>query len=224
MSPEIIIRSVMFDPASCPAFPAVPVKDFCLYDLPAGETACCPVPVKKSVTAVREKLQPVLPGDRAAQTGKFFMEQFQGFQQVFRKLPQEYVLCRVPQRADCLPGPSSEWNPAASRRETASLSMASSRPNTSLNVIMVTSFHWHGTVSPCHGPIIRESPGEVRSGCVGAGTELIPGPVNLHELPGINGQAGLRQVVHDGKRRRQEPLLPVPFELADDIFHVIFIN
>ena len=89
---------------------------------------------------------------------------------------------------------------------------------------MVTSFHWHGTVSPCHGPIIRESPGEVRSGCVGAGTELIPGPVNLHELPGINGQAGLRQVVHDGKRRRQEPLLPVPFELADDIFHVIFIN
>ena len=94
MSPEIIIRSGMFDPASCPAFPAVPVKDFCLYDLPAGETACCPVPVKKSVTAVREKLQPVLPGDRAAQTGKFFMEQFQGFQQVFRKLPQEYVLCR----------------------------------------------------------------------------------------------------------------------------------
>lgn len=73
-------------------------------------------------------------------------------------------------------------------------------------------------------PIIRESPGEVRSGCVGTGTELIPGPVNLHELHGIKGQAGLRQVVHDGKRCRQEPLLPVPFELADDIFHVIFIN
>ena len=57
------------------------------------------------------------------------------------------------------PGPSSGWNPAASRRETASLSMALSCPNTSLNVIMVTSFHWHGTVSPCHGPHYKGIPG-----------------------------------------------------------------
>ena len=82
---------------------------------------------------------------------------------------------------------------------------------------MVTSFDWYGT-------ILEEFPGKVRSGCVGAGAELIPGPVNLHELPGINSQAGKRQVIHEVKGSRQEPLFPVLFELADDIFHVVFID
>ena len=73
-------------------------------------------------------------------------------------------------------------------------------------------------------PILEEFPGEVRSCCVGAGAELIPGPSNLHELPGINSQAGSRQVIHDVKRSGQEPLFPVLSELADDVFNVIFIN
>ena len=86
-------------------------------------------------------------------------------------------------------------------------------------------------VSSCHsivfyaiGTILEEFPGEVRSGCVGAGTEFIPGPANLHELSGINGEAGDRQVIQDVKCGGQEPLLPVLSELADDIFYVIFIN
>ena len=73
------------------------------------------------------------------------------------------------------------------------------------------------------GTILGEFPGKVRSGCVGAGAELIPGPANLHELPGINGEAGNCQTVHEVKRCRQEPLPPVLFELAEDIFHVVFI-
>ena len=66
--------------------------------------------------------------------------------------------------------------------------------------------------------------GEVRSCCVGAGAEFIPGPSNLHELPGINSQAGNCQVIQDVKGSRQEPLFPVLSELVDDIFDVIFIN
>ncbi len=73
-------------------------------------------------------------------------------------------------------------------------------------------------------PILGEFWGEVRSCCVGTGTKFIPGPSNLHELPGINSQAGSRQVIHDVKRSGQEPLFPVLFELADDVFNVIFIN
>ena len=82
---------------------------------------------------------------------------------------------------------------------------------------MVTSFDWYET-------ILEEFFLEVRSGCVGAGAEFVAGPANLHELPGINSQAGKCQVIHEVKGSRQEPLFPVLFELADDIFHVVFID
>ena len=82
---------------------------------------------------------------------------------------------------------------------------------------MVTSFDWYKT-------ILEEFPEEVRSGCVGAGTKLIPGPANLHELPGINGEAGNRQVIQYVKGGRQEPLFPVLSELPDDVFYVVFID
>ena len=82
---------------------------------------------------------------------------------------------------------------------------------------MVTSLDWYGI-------ILEEFEGGVRSGCVGAGAELIPGPADLHELPGINSQAGGRQVIHDVKSSGQEPLFPMLSELPDDIFYVIFIN
>ena len=94
----------------------------------------------------------------------------------------------------------------------------------------MTSFDWlwhipHaiGTIFSYHGTILEEYSEEVRSGCVGAGEQFIPGPANLHELPGINGEAGNGQAVHDVKRCRQEPLPPVLSELAQDIFHVVFI-
>lgn len=72
--------------------------------------------------------------------------------------------------------------------------------------------------------IIEDFVQQVRSGRVGAGTEFIPGPVNLHELSGINTQAGSGQVIQDIKCGGQKPLFPVLFKLADDIFDVIFID
>lgn len=72
--------------------------------------------------------------------------------------------------------------------------------------------------------IIEDFVEQVRSGRVGTGTEFIPGPVNLHELSGINTQAGGGQVIQDIKCSGQKPLFPVLFKLADDIFDVIFVD
>ena len=48
--------------------------------------------------------------------------------------------------------------------------------------------------------------------------------MNLHELHGINSQAGSSQIIHDVKGSGQKSLFPVFMKLADDVFDVIFIN
>lgn len=63
-----------------------------------------------------------------------------------------------------------------------------------------------------------------RSGHVGGRKEFIAGPMNLHELSRIREKAGNAQLIHERKADGEQALLPMFFELAQDIFNVVLIN
>lgn len=76
----------------------------------------------------------------------------------------------------------------------------------------------------CFKEIITGFRKDSRSGRVGVGTKYVPGPVDLHELPEISVQAGDGQGIQQGLANGKQALFPVPAVLADDIFHIVFID
>lgn len=48
--------------------------------------------------------------------------------------------------------------------------------------------------------------------------------MNLHELPSESVQAGDGQAVPQGLADGKQPLLPVPFVLAHDVFDIVFVD
>lgn len=215
MSPEEVILPIVFDPAFYPARPAVAVMDFCLNGFPAGKDM--DVPVKKPISSVWKGAQLVFPGNRAVQVTELCMEKRKGFQHDCCLFPEKTVLGGIGERAHASQKPLIRMGACCFQKENSGLIHGGKLFEYIIKCHRSILLLWFLT-------IIEEIQRYVRSGCVGISTELIRGPVNLHELPGINTQTWNCQVIKQGKGSRQESLLPVIFKLADDVFDVILID
>ena len=217
MHPEEVVGAVMLDAGADPVLTPIVVVDFCLKSFAAGKDVIPAIFVVVAIASIRKELQGELAMDRSSEIAQFLVKDLKGFQKVLYLIHEEQGIRVIRFWAHL-----GEGTVIAGKAGLGQQRLGSPVNGIEAFKNVVKS---HGKILLClFSIIIEDFKGQCRSGHVGGGKKIIPGPMNLHELSRKSCQGWNGQMVIKRQPEGKDALFPVSPELTDDVLNIVLIN